>query len=640
MATMSTVADAPSRPARATTSNRLTYLPGLDGLRAISVVAVLLYHADLDWIPGGFLGVEVFFVISGYLITLLMLNERESTGALDMRHFWLRRARRLLPALYALLAGVAVYSVFFLRENLAKLRDDILAAFFYVTNWYLIFSQTSYFDRLGRPSMLRHLWSLAVEEQFYLLWPIAMWAMLRFFRARVQPMAIMMASGVLASTILMAVLYHPGKEPSRVYFGTDTRAAGLLAGALLALFWRPEKLRDARMRQHAPLVQLAGVAALVGLAAFFLRAQELDSFLYRGGFLVLSVVTVVAIAAATAPKSALGAVLGIRPLRWIGLRSYGLYLYHWPIYMVTRPGIDVSWSPNTALAVRLGLTAVVTEVSYRWIETPVRNGALGRIAQSLRGPATERRNARRRGVAVVTGALLLVAVPVTVQIASAKETPDEIAASLRQGEAVISGALTTAAPSSSTSVLPSATTAQELPGSTLLAPTTIPTTTAPPTTPPAPPPRIFALGDSVMLGAAPQLQQTFAADIVVDAKVSRNMKLGLQIVQGLRDSGRLPQVMVIHLGNNLGIKPEAIDQMMALLSGVPKVVWINVRVPRQWEAEANNALAATVPKYGNAVLVDWKGITEGQARLFYKDGMHLRPDGARFYAATIQQAIG
>ncbi|HEX9258687.1 MAG TPA: acyltransferase, partial [Acidimicrobiales bacterium] len=209
---MSTVAAVPSRPESAATDHRLTYLPGLDGLRAISVAAVLLYHADLAWIPGGFLGVEVFFVISGYLITLLMLNERERTGMIDLRNFWLRRARRLLPALYTLLALVALYSVVFLRDELARLREDILAAFFYVTNWYLIVSESSYFDRLGRPSLLRHLWSLAVEEQFYLLWPIAMWVMLRLFGSRLKPMAITIASGVMASTLLMAILYSPGKD--------------------------------------------------------------------------------------------------------------------------------------------------------------------------------------------------------------------------------------------------------------------------------------------------------------------------------------------------------------------------------------------------------------------------------------------
>src|ERR671913_366524 len=250
------------RRARATSrvpEVRLSYSPGLDGLRALAVMAVLLYHADLGWIPGGFLGVEVFFVISGYLITALLLSERRHEGSIDLKNFWLRRARRLLPALYVLLVVTLAFAVVFLPGEVVGLRGDVLAAFGYVTNWFLIFGQESYFEAVGRPSVLQHLWSLAVEEQFYLIWPIVLAVGLGIgaTRLRRRRVLIVTLAGAAASAVAMALLYAPGVDPSRIYYGTDTRATGLLVGAALAFLWSPgEKSRPAETRRHR--LKLAG----------------------------------------------------------------------------------------------------------------------------------------------------------------------------------------------------------------------------------------------------------------------------------------------------------------------------------------------------------------------------------------------
>src|ERR671921_2715367 len=226
---------------------RLSYLPSLDGLRAFAVIAVLLHDALPIWIRGGFLGVEVFFVISGYLITTLLLTEWHQQGRINLVGFWLRRALRLLPALYLLLVVTLVFAVVFLPGEVARLRDDALAAFGYVTNWYLILGEQSYFETTGRPSLLQHLWSLAVEEQFYLLWPllitVALWGVSPMRRWRRRRLALFIAiAGAAGSALLMAALYQPGVDPSRVYYGTDTRVAGLLFGAALAFVWVPGHL--------------------------------------------------------------------------------------------------------------------------------------------------------------------------------------------------------------------------------------------------------------------------------------------------------------------------------------------------------------------------------------------------------------
>ena len=360
---------------------RLAYVPGLDGLRAIAVVAVLLYHAGLSlW--GGFLGVESFFVLSGFLITALLLAEWREHGRVSLLQFWLRRARRLLPALFLLLAGTLLYTMVVLPREAAEVRADTMAALLYVMNWHLILGQQSYFDPAVRPPLLQHLWSLAVEEQFYLLWPLLFAAGMRYLRATGLLLATLATA--VASVALMALLYRSGSDPSRIYYGTDTRAAGMLLGAALAFVWTPGNLPAATQPGVGRLLDIAGVLALGGLATAYFWVSEQNPLLYRGGFALVALCTAVLIAASSHPQARLvPRVLGWQPLRWIGLRSYAIYLWHWPIFLVTRPDLDVPLDGWQLLVVRLALVAGIAALSYRWIELPVRHGALGRAWQAL-----------------------------------------------------------------------------------------------------------------------------------------------------------------------------------------------------------------------------------------------------------------
>ncbi len=396
-------------PPAAATADRprkvsMSYLPGLDGLRAVSVIAVLLYHASdvgIEWLPeGGFLGVEIFFVISGYLITALLLAEYRNhasatggAGRVNLKQFWMRRARRLLPALYLLLITVSLVWFLFIRDEMYKLRGDVVAALTYVTNWYLVFSQQSYFEQAGRPSPLRHLWSLAVEEQFYLLWPILLVVLLVAFRGKLNRVLGMIIIGALASTVLMAVLYEPGTDPSRVYYGTDTRAAGLLIGAALAFLAPPWRLTRNTGRYAGWVIDGIGLAMIAAIGWFFVNTNEFDDFLYQGGFALLSIITAVMIFVVAHPVSHLGRkVFGTSLLVWIGVRSYGIYLWHWPVYMVTRPDLDVGFSGYPLLFVRLAITVVLAELSFRLLEKPIRNGAIGKWTASYRASRGDKRN--------------------------------------------------------------------------------------------------------------------------------------------------------------------------------------------------------------------------------------------------------
>src|SRR3954447_17730705 len=346
-------------------------MPGLDGLRAIAVLAVFVYHFHNGggWLPGGFLGVDVFFVISGYLITSLLLSEFRKEGRVDLVAFWLRRARRLLPAVGVLIAVVMVAGAFFDLGQISTLRGQALASMAYVTNWDLIFSHQSYFESFARPSLFRHLWSLAVEEQFYLLWPIAFaFFMTRFGQRRV---VIGVIAGAIASSLLMAILFDP-VNPNRVFYGTDTRATPLLIGVALAFFWHPEKLKPETGTLAPVALNAMGAIGLSMIAITFLTVHDYDIGLYHGGFLLLSVWTAMLIAALAHPAATIGRRIGNARMRWLGVRSYSFYLWHWPVLELTRPGIDVPLHGPILFALQLGLTLALADLSYRYVEQPFR----------------------------------------------------------------------------------------------------------------------------------------------------------------------------------------------------------------------------------------------------------------------------
>ena len=409
------------------------YMPGLDGLRALAVLAVIAYHLHLGWAPGGMLGVGVFFTLSGYLITDLLLGQHETTGTLQLADFWRRRARRLLPALSVLLAVVTAWVTLLDRPQLSALRGVVLAAVGYVTNWWLIAQHSSYFAQFGPPSPLGHLWSLAVEEQFYLVWPWLLWLGLRWTRGRPGTRSRLAAATALLaalSAIEMATLYRPGYDPTRIYDGSDTRAFALLIGAALAFVWPSRHLRGGITRGARRILDGAGVTGLAVIVGLICCTNEYSAFLYRGGMVLLSVATALVVGTAASPASRIGRALGWGPLRWLGVRSYGIYLWHYPIIVLTTPASGRDTLARGALQVAASIG--VAELSWRYIEEPVRRGAIGRCLTRARAARWDLRAAGRRVwipaagagvVCVLAGAGLTGAVPVKSAAASSSPHP-------------------------------------------------------------------------------------------------------------------------------------------------------------------------------------------------------------------------
>ncbi|MFZ4584312.1 MAG: acyltransferase family protein [Acidimicrobiia bacterium] len=610
--------EAPPRPApQGSGAPRVRYMPGLDGLRAIAVIAVILYHCQIAFFEGGFLGVEVFFVISGYLITALLIAERRNKGRINLKQFWVRRARRLLPALFAVLIAVAVYASFFLRDDLSRLRGDILAALTYSTNWWLIFGQRSYFETIGAPPLLKHLWSLAIEEQFYLLWPFIFTGLMFLTDGNRKRVLAILGAGSVASVVSMWLFANPD-HPDRVYMGTDTRASSLLLGAMLAFVWSPWLLSKKVKRQASTVLDISGVAALAVIVVCFHFMSQTTAFLYPGGFLITSLATCVAIAVVVHPASRIvRPLVGLAPLRWVGVRSYGLYLWNWPIVAITDTQRGFPFTGVTQFVIRVVLTVAFAEVSYRFLEQPIRTGSwrttLASVRAQLSNAKPERAKRARRSIAITSVVVGCVLVFTAVSLVTAKGGESALERQVLNGRSSIALRATT-------TVAPDAVAAS--------------TTPAVP-----PPPRVTAIGDSVMLGAADALLADLG-DVYVDAKKSRQFNEVFGIVEGLRAEQKLSPVVVVHLGTNGRITPDAFDKLMQELSDRESVIVVTTRVPRSWEGPNNDIIVSEAAKFKNVTVLDWHGYGNSRGDLFYQDAIHLRqPDGANYYAGLIRDKV-
>jgi len=623
---------------------KIPYMPGLDGVRAIAVIAVILYHANLPLSDGGYLGVEVFFVLSGYLITSLLLLDWLDDGKIAFGNFWLRRARRLLPALWLLLLVVPVWARFVAPDGLPRLRTDVLAALTYSTNWVYILRKVSYFEQFGRPPLLRHLWSLAVEEQFYLLWPgtfaLIMLAAGNYTEPRRALRRFALVAVVLAaiSALWRAHLYIPYEDPSRPYYGTDTRAAAILLGAAFAALWMPHRLRsDGRLRSHTRLpAEIVGWVGILGLLVLFARLADYLPFLYHGGFLLTDAATLGVLANVTHPDTLLGRLLGKKLLRWIGLRSYGIYIWHWVFFASLRPNVDWPLGKVPSFLVEVALTLAVAEASYRWLEHPIRRQGFKAWWDNVR--FWGRRQKLLQPALFSLAAFLLVlnvdslatfhasaVVPVERGLLAPRPTPKN-----------------TPTPTPPVATLAATVFPSSSPVFTVTAPPTA-ATPLPQSTPTAyPAPLCTIIGDSVLQSAVTfQFFKPWGEQVYVDAKPGRKMRDLRSLIPQLAQRHHLGKVVVIHIGTNYPFDPKTLDEIMEelLKRGVQHVFFVNVRRPVRWEDYVNGLIADGVKRWPQASLLDWHDLALKHPEWFVDDQTHLRYYGTKAYVQFIMQAV-
>jgi peptidoglycan/LPS O-acetylase OafA/YrhL len=582
----------------------LARLPGLDGLRGVAVLAVIGYHLNLgNFLPAGFLGVDIFFTVSGFIITALLLQEHARAGRIDFAAFYMRRARRLFPAALVMLLVLVALTPLLLPAALSRLSEDLPAAFFYLSNWWQIVAQQSYFEAIEHPRLLQHLWSLAVEEQYYLAWPLlALWLLNKTGKQGLGWMAGWIA---VASTAWMAWLYVTqidGGDASRVYLGTDTHLMGLLTGSALAAWWNPWKLRLTTVTSDEVL-NLAGTAALAALIWAMAETHEGMAGLYQGGFLGAALLTSLLIVASTREGTWVAWMLSRRPMLWLGARSYSLYLWHWPVVVWLKPSsqadaLELTW----VNAARLLLTLVCAEASYRWVEKPWAAGS---------HKAWGRRTWIGLGALVLVNAGVLALMPTL-------------------GSSAQTDANATTLPA--TSAVPNPRTAGTSANS-------MSAVSGPSHPAGAAYQQVTLVGDSVLLGASPYLLRRLPA-ARVEAKVGRQGSDGLKLVQSLRETAQLGDAAVIHLGTNGYLGEKQFRALLDQLADRKTVVVLNVYGARRWTGPNNDLIARVSQNFDNVRMVDWHAIGQSNPAYFVQDGIHLSGSGIHAYYNQIRMALG
>ncbi|MGA1670406.1 MAG: acyltransferase family protein [Candidatus Nanopelagicaceae bacterium] len=588
---------------RSTTKSE-RYIPAIDGLRAISVIAVLMYHLTLPWWPGGFLGVDLFFVISGYVITRLILDSIERSSALDLRKFYRSRIRRLFPALIFMVVTTTLFIGVWAPETVRRFVSDLPYLFSGVMNWALVAREQDYFATIGRPPLLQHTWSLAVEIQFYLLWPLILLFVLRFFgKKRIPAFALLFAltSGTLLFLYSVKIDSESASSVSHVYFGTDTHSIGLFLGAALAVRWIPRNFSADVEPGAKNFIDGFGIAAFIGILALFLFVDPNDPTLYRIAFPLTAIFGCMTLMSLVHPASRLARHITRAPMMWIGERSYGIYLWHWVVFQVTRPSVDLVGEDWALYSLRILIVFALADISYRWIEVPVRNGAVELWLRGLkyRTPAVRTRQKTLVALAVV----VTLSATTTVSI-NAIERADITTARSVNGDL--------GASEGSTSEFDPVASPNEKTG-------------------------LWIAGDSVILGIRSLLEGYEPVELI-NARVGRQLPELIEVV-GV-DAKSVPNsIAVINLGNNGAISEDSVRTLFELLENQPFFIVVNAAVPRGWRDSNNEIIARVIDEYSNGRLVDWDRISTDRPEYFAPDGVHLVPTGANVYVSAILEAL-
>jgi peptidoglycan/LPS O-acetylase OafA/YrhL len=569
------------------------HIASIDGLRAIAVTAVVLYHLGISWIPGGFLGVDLFFVISGYVITRLILDSINQSSALDLREFYAARLRRIYPAFIFMVVCIIIFIGVWAPEAIKRFLSDLPYALTGSINWLLVARHQDYFETIGRPPLLQHTWSLAVELQFYLIWPIILLTILKYFGKRnIARIALLIAitSGVTLFLVSLQLDQSNAQQVSHIYFGTDTHSLGLFLGSALAVSWIPQNLSADIEKRAQDVIDAIGVVGLLGLIAAFLFIDEANASLYRIAFPLAGIFGCLVIISLVHPASRFAPLISSAPFKWVGQRSYGIYIWHWVIFQVTRPSVDLTGQSWALYLARVLLVLALADISLRWVEIPFRQGMVQNWFRGMKYRSAKVK--LRQQLSIVFSVIVVLAVTSSISVQAINKA-DQIAqnqVTQQEDETAI----------------------QEDLGSTT---------------------GLWVTGDSVILGIRSKLESKEHISLI-NARVGRQAPELLAVMRV--DQSSVPSSpIVFNLGNNNALNEQTVIDIFEVVKNQPQVIVVNTSVPRAWK-DANNAIISKVASgYPNVRLVDWDRVSKDRPELFAPDGVHLSPAGSDVYVDLV-----
>jgi peptidoglycan/LPS O-acetylase OafA/YrhL len=574
----------------------IQYIPAIDGLRALAVIAVMFYHLGFSWIPGGFLGVDLFFVISGYVITRMLLDSIAQSGGLDLRGFYLARLRRLLPALLFMLTTTIIAVGIWAPDTIKRLLVDTPFALTGTINWWLVANEQDYFESIGRPPLLQHTWSLAVEAQFYLVWPLILYFILKKFGKKHIPVAalfIAAASGIALLLVSFSIDAANASKVSHVYFGTDTHSIGLFLGAALAVSWIPQNFRVELSRKGQNFIDGIGVFGFIGILATFLFIDASNPAMYKIAFPLAGIFGAAIIASIVHPASRFAPILQNKVLLWIGERSYAIYLWHWVIFQVTRPTVDLAGQAWALYSLRILIVFALADISLRYVELPIRRGVIQYWIKGRKYRTKKERNRQTSLLSTATVIVVIIAAVISVRaISIANDARTALEKSL-----------------------------------------TVDTSTAVPTEKDG----LWVTGDSVILGIRSVLEENQPISLV-NARIGRQAPELLEVL--IQDQPQaLDSPIIFNLGNNNALSREQVEQIFEAVKGQPQIIVVNTAVPRPWRDGNNQIINDVAAKYPQADVIDWNAISNGRPEYFAPDGVHLVPAGVNAYVSAILEKL-
>ena len=573
------------------------HISSIDGLRAIAVTAVVLYHLGISWIPGGFLGVDLFFVISGYVITRLILDSINQSSALDLRAFYAARIRRIYPGFLFMVISTIIFIGVWAPEAIKRFLSDLPYALSGTINWALVARNQDYFETIGRPPLLQHTWSLAVELQFYLVWPIILLTVLKYFgKKNIARIALIIA--IISGTILFLVSLQLDQantsKVSHIYFGTDTHSIGLFLGSALAVSWIPQNLSANITRRAQDVIDGIGVVGLLGLISTFLFIDESNPSLYKIAFPLAAVFGCLVIISLVHPASRFAPIISTPPFRWIGQRSYGIYIWHWVIFQVTRPSVDLSGETWALYLARVLLVLALADISLRWVEIPFRQGQVQTWFRGMKYRSSKERV--RQQLSVLVSIIAVLAVTTSISVSAINKS--------NQISQVINEEITDQEES----------------------PIDLGSTTG-----------LWVTGDSVILGIRSKLESKEHISLV-NARVGRQAPELLAVMRV--DQSSVPSSPVIfNLGNNNALSEKTVVEIFEVIKNQPQIIVVNTAVPRPWRDSNNAIISKVASNYANVKLVDWDRISKDRPELFAPDGVHLSPIGSDVYVDLVLSVL-